>query len=127
MFDTTHQHIGPRVLESHSVVHEHRAATDESVRLLQEMQKSARDAVIMGGNIGNDLNGKWAIFTDCARLQVIYKCRFFLNGKDHSFEVTLNQALSRDQLIRRLGDAVLKEVARCLCLQLVDEHKGFIA
>lgn len=49
MFNTTHNHI----LEDHSVrlpdtinVHEHKAPTDESIKMLREMEEKARESVV---------------------------------------------------------------------------------
>lgn len=53
MFDIhTHRHVTERVRES-VTVHEHRAPTDESVRLLREMEQAARDKVVRAIRLEN--------------------------------------------------------------------------
>jgi len=48
----THRHVTERVHES-VTVHEHRAPTDESVRLLREMEQAARDKVVQAIRLEN--------------------------------------------------------------------------
>jgi hypothetical protein len=48
----THRHVTERVHES-VTVHEHRAPTDESVRLLREMEEAARDKVVQAIRLEN--------------------------------------------------------------------------
>lgn len=53
MFDIhAHRHVTGRVHES-VTVHEHRAPTDESVRLLREMEQAARDQVVKAIRLEN--------------------------------------------------------------------------
>jgi hypothetical protein len=55
MFDIhahTHRHVTERVHES-VTVHEHRAPTDESVRLLRDMERAARDQVVQAIRLEN--------------------------------------------------------------------------
>lgn len=53
MFDIhAHRHVTERVHES-VTVHEHRAPTDESVRLLREMEQAARDKVVQAIRLEN--------------------------------------------------------------------------
>jgi hypothetical protein len=48
----THRHVTERVHES-VTVHEHRAPTDQSVRLLREMEQAARDQVVQAIRLEN--------------------------------------------------------------------------
>jgi hypothetical protein len=53
MFDIhAHRHVTERVHED-VTVHEHRAPTDESVRLLREMERAARDQVVQAIRLEN--------------------------------------------------------------------------
>lgn len=94
MFNTTviHKHdtvvqSGPKQID----VHEHRAPTDQSVKLLNEMEEKARKNIICKVQLDdNILNGVAIVYVDerwtAAKLSIVVHLRFSINGKEYFFE-----------------------------------------
>lgn len=81
MFDTHFTHVGG----GHTTVTEKRAPTDESVRLLRELEEAAEKRVLeRGASPDNDLNYTWTIRHNYAENTLTICVRFSLNGREHT-------------------------------------------
>lgn len=70
-----------RVVETSRTIHEHRAPTDESVKLLMEMEQKALEKLLSITRLENNtLNAVWSTFQtfEDARFHIV--CRYQLNG-----------------------------------------------
>jgi len=84
-------------------VNEHKAPTDDSVRIYDEMIQKAKNQIIDTYKVeDNELNG-------CVILSRSHKClgcvasyKFSLNGEEYTFEEELEEFLPRDQAIKNL-------------------------
>lgn len=89
MFNTTtvyNTKNHPRTLE----IKEHRAPTDESVRILKELEQEAMNKIVAMGKVEDNIfNAKWYIFNDCMAWEDRCRCVFTMNGKEHDFEFKL--------------------------------------
>lgn len=84
MFDHIHQ--GPREVYVKSTSTEHRAPTDESVKLLREMEESAKNNLIGKGRLqDNLLNFHWWVGYNGLSDSIEIDCLFSLNGKEMKF------------------------------------------
>jgi len=106
-------------------VHEHRAPTDESVKLLREMQAEAeRDRVATFKLDGNGFNGVVEVFNRMDPPEVCAHAVFDLNGKRMTVEARVdpyNAKMDREHLrpemavkmavIEKLRDAVAAKIA----------------
>ena len=110
MFNHTHHHHTTVRQE----VTEKRAPTDESVRLLREMESAAREQVQKSMSLpGNELKG--VIHT---RRDMLDRClhvgvSFRLNNELHEVRVALNdyECQTKDSRIEKIIDAVSKDIA----------------
>ena len=72
-------------------VHEHRAATDESIRLLNEFQDKSRGNVLGIEKLDNELNAISVSFMDDLMDWVHIHGKFSLNGTEHIFKTKVNR------------------------------------
>jgi hypothetical protein len=111
MFDS--YQIGPRSIDAHVNVTEKRAPTDESVRLLKEMQREAEKRVLEVVRVdNNDFNCVLHKLDDHLNSMTRLVAIFSLNGKklqaEHCFD-TLH--FDREEVVIGIRDAVAKEIA----------------
>lgn len=68
-----------------STVNEHRAPTDESIKILNEMQEKAKDNIIKSIKIEENYLKAVGIYTqqDSINRDLSYCLRFILNGKEY--------------------------------------------
>lgn len=118
MFDNyVHKHYSsPR--EVH--VQEHRAPTDDSIRLAQEYMDKARaevlDAIVVEGNTVHGVITRW---DDPATRSHAIKIAFSLNGQDYLLDpirIPRNYVLDRVEWVNKLRDEVAKAIANELIL-----------
>lgn len=117
---------GPREVHNH----EHRAPTDESVKLLKEMEEKARDKIDETIRIeGNGFNGIVHLmrdsYDDTLRARVIYE----LNGRKMTTEHSVspwnytNAQTLRDTLMKELRDKMATEIATTVLLGAFDKSE----
>jgi hypothetical protein len=119
MFDRTTIHSGPSRID----VHEHRAPTDESVKLLAQLEREAEARVINRIQMpGNDFHGVVHIETDERSAVMRAVAIFDINGKRKraTAEVSATQLhTDSDQpLLKELHTAVANLVAAELLTQM---------
>jgi hypothetical protein len=99
-------------------VHEHRAPTDDSVKLLREMEETSKESIIGSVLIeDNTLNGLVVIFNmqPMVMARVAY-IRFTFNGKEHVVKKELDHRFEwekpegKTEAVRMLFDEVMKQV-----------------
>jgi hypothetical protein len=110
MFDRTTIQAGP----SYTTVTENRAPTDQSVRLLREMEAKAREQVEKSMKLpSNELNGvihfSYDMMSCCKKAAVFYN----LNGNQHRVDVILDDFIddTRDKKINKMIKAVSDDFA----------------
>jgi hypothetical protein len=135
MFDKntfiTHTHPVQRVDSNITI---NNAPTDESVRLLKEMEEAAEDKLLYRGEIrDNTLSAQWNVFKDVAIN--MYKCavRIKLNGIDHLFKFQIEKQygmnrfdvamLVKDKLAVFIADEIIKQT---IVGSSVDSFRGLI-
>lgn len=106
-------------------IHEHRAATDESVRLLHEMEEKAvdniRERFIFEDNL---VKGSVVTYNDPTTWRLKGMVAFSINGKAYTEDLELGQSifwkLDRESAYRELANKLAKQIAVML---LYDAHK----
>lgn len=92
---------------------EKRAPTDESVRLLREMEKEALNKIIKNIDLSNNqLYARLLVFEDPLNLNSKGKVLFSLNGKKHELNVEFGFLESKEDMIKMCYDELAKYVAR---------------
>lgn len=94
-------------------VTEKRAPTDESVRLLREMEKEALNKIIKNIDLSNNqFSARILVFEDLLNLNSKGKVLFSLNGKKHELNVSFGVLESEEDMVKRCYDELAKYVAR---------------
>lgn len=108
----------------------HSAPTDESVRLLMELEKKAEDRLVSIHKLENNaFNASWHVFDDFMNHQCIVKCRYMWNGEENSFEFSvpicpyMSPGDFGDIAMEKLKD----EVAEKLLYDLISNKRSKIA
>jgi hypothetical protein len=112
MFDTTkiiHSHqYGP----SNINVTEKRAPTDESVRLLKDMEKAARDKVIASIELDSNLvKGRVYVMKDYMSGKNNFAVLMDINGKRVEIKVSTNEYDSPDAQLHEVYQEIGKQIA----------------
>lgn len=102
--------------------HEHRAPTDESVRLLSEMEKAAKDKIIEAIDVSdNQFSAVVHIMQDMLSRRTLAECVFSMNGKKVTAKVSIPSSSSaklgsdpKRELATAIRDEVAKEIASLL-------------
>lgn len=120
MFDTYRRNVrpGPTNMSARINVEEKRAATDESIRLLNEMQEQARLNLIKQYTItDNNINGNVYYFKKHFTGEFVVDVFFTLNGKEyHSSESIRDTSIieSREQATTRLVECMAQAILNAL-------------
>ena len=105
-------------------VHEHRAPTDESVRLLREMESKAQEQVDRSVRLEtNNLKAVLHFMREPLQLDYIYCIQIDLNGERHKVEIRADSFRSKeermDMIIEELSKAIASKVLRDVSNELV--------
>jgi hypothetical protein len=119
----THRHVSERVHE-HVTVHAHRAPTDQSVRLLREMEQAARDQVVQAIRLENSP-------IDCvvhAQIDTMNVRRDFcvfvcINGQ----KIEVRQSFDGETLPERIADGLLAAVSERIAAEVLAPAFGRLA
>lgn len=113
MFDRTTIHQAPDHIRAEISVTEKRAPTDESVRLLREMEAKAKAEVIKAVAVNDNLfNGVIHTMFDALSYQTTVRLVYSMNGKKLTTDYQINEsAKSENDSINGLIDAVARDIA----------------
>ena len=94
-------------------VTEKRAPTDESVRLLREMEKEALNKIIKNIDLSNNqFYARLLVFEDPLNFNSKGKVLFSLNGKTHELNVSFGFLESKEDMIKMCYEELAKYIAR---------------
>lgn len=97
-----------------TTIHEIRAPTDASVKLLKEMEQAAKDKLVDSFILkGNSLNGVVSIYREVMRDQLIIEITFDLNGK------RINEIVRIHSDEKNIIDIVKNTVAKRIATELL--------
>jgi len=109
-------------------VHEHKAPTDESIKLLREMEQKAHDQII-GAFVSksNDLNGivihkRYSQYVMEEEVVVAFKLNGYLTQVVH--KVPCGYLFTKEEAAKMLYDGLSKEIARTLLLKFYTNEKN---
>lgn len=115
MFDSTVIRTGP----SHMTVSEHRAPTDDSVRILRELEDRAMQGILKVVEVKNNLFEGKAIFMRHSPLQEVQLvAMFMLNGKKFTVKSSVSEmeylmhgeAKALEAIVDGLVNGMIKEM-----------------
>ena len=119
-YNYTYIHNTPSHLSAKVNVKEHRAPTDESIRLLREMEKEVEKNLVRRQKISNnDIDGGVSIFRDFASRGYVVYVSFKLNGKRYEKDVLVDGVASLDLLDTK---EVFRKVVAELIYEVVTEN-----
>lgn len=119
--------------EKEVTIHEHRAPTDKSLELLNEMNKKSIANLVKSVEIDSNELKCCAVYLrdEVFSNRVNYVIRFILNGKEHIIE----SYLSGDELMQnRMGfnynghmiRKTYEEMSKLISIKLLEEKKDFV-
>ena len=112
MFDRTIVHQAPDHIRAEITVTEKRAPTDDSVRLLREMEAKAKAEVIKAVAINDNLfNGVIHTMFDALSYRTTVRLVYSMNGKKLTTDYHIDDSRSLDDSITGLIDAVARDIA----------------
>ena len=116
MFDRTIVHQAPDHIRAEITVTEKRAPTDDSVRLLREMEAKAKAEVIKAVAINDNLfNGVIHTMFDALSYRTTVRLVYSMNGKKLTTDYHIDDSRSLDDSIAGLIDAVARDIAIEIC------------
>lgn len=125
MFNTTHRHYGgTRRVEV--TKHEHRAPSDDSIRLADEMRRRTIDSVVASGAAPFDAHVTWHFIDDPWNMEIQLVGEFKLNERSHKLNVRLptlkcRACLSEEEHMRNLPAMILKAISEQLAHALTED------
>ena len=108
-------------------VHEHRAPTDDSIRLVNEMQSKVKDDIIMRMNIDeNEVKAVAVLFRPNIASNSVECCiRVILNGKEHFSTINLDrvevQQRGHTGGNRKIIEHIFEEFSKAIAQELLKE------
>lgn len=102
-------------------VTEKRAPTDESVRLLRELEKEALNKIIHNIDLSNNqFSARLLVFEDLLNRSTKGKVLFSLNGKKHELNVSFGVLELKEDMIKRCHVELAKYFAREILMSVGD-------
>ena len=120
MFDHTHVHQHSISSAVAVTKHEHRAPTDESVKLLREMEAAARANILKSTPL--EANGfKFVVHHVLSHVdwQHIFLLQYELNGKRREVRVTVNAEGTEQQVLERSVQEIHNQLAADLASHML--------
>ena len=139
LFSTTHHHHTKTVsvpYEKNVTVHEHKAPTDKSVELLNEMQEKAQRNIITTIKIEENFLKAVVIYyrDEMVMDRMTYHIRFELNGKEYMIEDHIDNFEWRQEMSKSymgLGNEVIfralhKKFSEMVANELMKQSPDFL-
>lgn len=107
-------------------IHEYRAPTDESVRLLKEFEEKALEKLYSTTRLENNtFNVVWHVFREYITLENKVVCRYKLNDIEYKFEFAIDSMYNSKKISEQVIEKVKNAVAEHLLIDLAGS-KEFI-
>jgi len=117
-----------RLVPYEKTVTEHRAPTDESMRLVQEMEeKVTRSILDRGQSTDNELNYKWMAVHDVMGDSVKVRGRLSINGKPIDILVEVPFRTEHDRIGELIKTQILKTLSVALTISIVEDQRDVIS
>lgn len=118
MLDRHLHFTGPRSIDVQARVTEQRAPTDESVRLLKEMEDEARNKMLSSVRLeGNGFTGVAHRYDDPLNDQTVFIVQFDVNGQRQ----TIEHRAERREGKQEIADALVTKVAERIAATLLSK------
>lgn len=111
-----------------TTITEKRAPTDDSVRLLMEMEKKALDKILMCVKLdSNEFNARWHIESDYMSYNHNVICKFILNKREYEFEFTMPcKYCKKDEIVEFVRMEIIDKVSGILTRDLFMNNLNII-
>jgi hypothetical protein len=120
--------VNHRAPSTHKHVHvtEQRAPTDDSVKLLREMEKAAEDKLISSHRIANnELSAEWCVFRVAIEQQRAVRLRIKINGVEHriSFDLDDEPRHANDQVVHLVAEKIAEKFTQEIILPALQKNE----
>lgn len=101
-------------------INEHRAPTDESVKLLKELEHEAANNILMTGVVSNILEAQFVVYSNqYFPMRRVLAIGFKLNGEDYNMSVDLPSSLDIRNDPMEVIKLLVEEVCRSITYKLL--------
>lgn len=124
MLDVHVQRVMPHYAQT-VTKHEHRAPTDESIRILRELEQKARDNILLCvRSDSNNFKYTATVYSDDHQFTHRLRVQFALNGHPHDIDVELPDKHSGDTkaLVTRVRDLIAEKFANLLVIEMLQSR-----
>lgn len=122
MFDTYVQRHTTEYVDRNITVNEHRAPTDESVKLLNELTEKALNNIVKTfSTTNNTLQVTAAVYEDYRNQQREVLCKFVLNGKENILRVDI--PTYEYDTPKKIVQELYKQVCNKLALEIMQPFR----
>ncbi len=131
MFNTYIQKVSGTNFPSRIDVHEHKAPTSESARLLSELEREAEKRLMSLTKLDDNVfNITWYVFDNRVSMSLKAVGKFLINGQEHKIEIDIPTRFARckgkTEDYKKFGNEVCKaiqeKVSEFLTIELFDKH-----
>lgn len=109
--------------------HEHRAPTDDSIRIYKEMEEKAQNSLLASFQLrSNTLECAWIVTEDPRTCDKVAKCKLVMNGQESKFEVPLPYGLryltEPKEIAKTIREKVIEHISAMLTIELFESAHG---
>lgn len=126
MFDTyITRKGGDQYIKKDVTVTEKRAPTDESVKILMEMEEKALDKLVSITKLDSNLfKATWHTFNDCMSDSLNIVCRFEMNGEEERFDFRMCKFDCRNdqELVEKVREKILEKLTGIFTYDLFNKN-----
>lgn len=125
MFDRPTFILNETSSSTHTTVTEKRAPTDESVRLMMEMEAAVEKKFL--GQFKTDpntLDATVVVFSDYMNWETVYVILYKINGIPRKFRAAVNMRTSEEECVTQLRTKFAAELAIDLLSTAFKDHRG---
>lgn len=126
MFDNHHH---TREIRQTTMVHEHRAPTDESIKLLDEVHEKTLERIISRHSLEeNEFKIEWYLIHPSHLDDIEAVCRMNLNGEIRKFSVKICPLMARQdprKVVEKIRQKAIEELSDMVTLDLLMKNREF--
>lgn len=136
MFDKTILHLAnqtPSTINStnHTTIHEHRAPTDDSIRLADEMKYKVADSIVWTIRVEDNIINFWAVVFDLdyAKMEYLIKCKFNINWADMIIDINIGQwhyqSINHTERAKFIYKSICEKLSMLVLENFNEDKNGF--
>jgi hypothetical protein len=108
-------------------VHEHKAPTDASIKLYDEIKEKAYNSIIESFKLENNVVSMvYTYYSDFYAFKNVLKYRFLLNGKEHIGSIEFDPIESKTLTQEKRISAVMQRISNVITVSLMESLEPYV-